>query len=141
MSYSAIDPVLDGWAARRSITVFRECQGEPRRFFHISSAGETFQIVLGPERDGAARIDAWLIEGLDDQEAHFTWEVPAGHVGHALDLAEDSIRRWFSRHGASRLLYEHDARQRRLSYLYAVAIMLLTAAFIADWASRSASPP
>ena len=95
MSYSDLDLIIHQWAAECGITILTEEQDPYRRFGYITNvAGDTFQIVVEPERGGLVRIDAHLIESLSDRSAHFVWEVSASQAEDALDLAGRSVRIW-----------------------------------------------
>jgi hypothetical protein len=98
MTYAQIDPILNAWTHRRKIMLLSE-EGEPRRrFFYLSSpAGETFQVVVEPEREGVVRIDGHLIETRDDEEVHYVWEVAVAKLRQTLDLSARSIEAWFER--------------------------------------------
>lgn len=98
MSYRKIDPIVENWARAHEILILKE-DGEPnRRYFYVSSqAGETFQLVVEPEKDGTVRMDAHLIESPGDEEAHFVWEVPISKTQHMLDLGLGSAQAWFRR--------------------------------------------
>lgn len=102
MSYGSIDRLLRAWALKRDLHLVKE-EGEiGRRVAHTSSsAGETFQIVIEPERNKIVRIDAHLIETNGIEEVHYTWEVPVIAVQNALEICSDSIHLWFNRNGGS----------------------------------------
>lgn len=98
MSFDAIDPALEAWAGTHKIKILREDGDGGRRYFYTSSSsGETFQIVIEPEKNKAVRIDAHLIESAHDEEAHFIWEVLVTQVINALDLSLASAQAWFRR--------------------------------------------
>jgi hypothetical protein len=100
MSYLKIDPVLKRWSVRHGHLLMQEETGPGRRFLYVSStASETFQIVVEPEREGQVRIDAQLIEAGDGVEAHFVWQTTIGELECVLDLIWNSIERWFAHHG------------------------------------------
>jgi len=98
MSYVSIDPIINAWATTCGLVISKEDTGVQRRFTHTSSqAGETFQVVIEPERNAAVRIDAHLIETWDEEEAHYIWEVPIRNLKSTLDLCSANIKLWFDR--------------------------------------------
>ena len=98
MTYEAIILPLEDWSRNRGITILKEDSPIERRYFYISSSnGETFQIVVEPERGGIVRIDAHLIEGQDNVEVHYMWEVPIANFQDILEISAGSIENWFAR--------------------------------------------
>lgn len=101
MSYNEIGLTIESWATKHGLYLMREDHGPKRRFFHLSSAaGETFQIVIEPEREGSVRMDAHMIESPANQDAHFVWEVPTSQIEHGLDLVLESAETWFKRNAS-----------------------------------------
>ena len=102
MSYAKIDPIIKAWATKRDLVVLQEEGKFGRRVAHTSSrAGETFQIVIEPERNEVVRIDAHLIETWNEEEVHYIWQTPVQSLRDALDVCVDSIQVWFNRTGHS----------------------------------------
>lgn len=98
MSYSKIDSVLYPWASKHSFIVTTEQGSNQRRVFHTSSKdGETFQVVIEPEKDSLVRIDGHLIEARNEEEVHYTWETSISHLRYTLDAIKRTIEVWFSR--------------------------------------------
>ncbi|QSB44351.1 hypothetical protein IDJ81_13700 [Tsuneonella flava] len=98
MSFENIGSKIECWTAKHGIHLAKESSGPERRYFYTSSAaGETFQIVIEPERDGTVRMDAHLIESPSEEEAHFIWEVPVSQIENCLDLSFGSAQAWFRR--------------------------------------------
>lgn len=99
MSYTKIGPIIESWASKHNVRLMTE-DGEPgRRYFYMSSKiGETFQIVIEPERGGSVRMDGHMIESPTDEEAHFTFEVPVSQTENVLDLGLGTSQAWFNRH-------------------------------------------
>ena len=94
----SIDQVVRHWVGVHGIELFIEEGDNPRQFFFISSPqGETFQFVIEAEAAGVIRIDAHLIEAIDDEEAHFIWEVAAARIEDGLALAVQNANQWFDR--------------------------------------------
>lgn len=98
MSYRKTGPIIERWAKKQGVHLIKEGGGLARRYFHVSSeAGETFQIVIEPERSDAVRMDAHLIESPTDEEVHFVWEVPVSQIENCLDISLASAQAWFRR--------------------------------------------
>lgn len=98
MTYNEISPIIESWTLKNKLHLIIDAEGPNRRYFYSSSdLGETFQIVIEPERGGMVRMDAHLIESPCDDEAHFVWEVPVSQTRQALDLSLGSVRAWFRR--------------------------------------------
>lgn len=98
MNYPKLHSDIRSWADSNSIIILEEDVVPGRLYFYLSSdVGETFQIVIEPEVSDKARIDAHLIESLDDEGAHFVWEFPWPKVIRALDLSVESARIWLRR--------------------------------------------
>jgi hypothetical protein len=92
-----IDPIIAAWASDYGVVLSKEDSASHRRFFHISSDEDTFQVVIEPELNGFVRIDAHLIENRDDEQLHYMWEAPTERLGLILDLSAYSINNWFER--------------------------------------------
>ena len=98
MSYLAIDPVINSWTQSRKILLLKEDSKLQRRYFYMSSKnGETFQVVIEPERDGLVRVDAHLIETWNGDQAHYIWEASSRQFMNILELSYESINKWFAR--------------------------------------------
>jgi hypothetical protein len=98
MSYDNIDRSIEKWVTWHKIYLLHEECVPNRRYYYVSSqSGETFQVVIEPEREGKVRIDAHLIESLDDKYAHFTWEVSVSQIQSALDMSLATTHAWFQR--------------------------------------------
>ncbi len=98
MLYSTVNALIETWAGLNSIKIMQEAKNPNRIYFYISSQnGETFQIVVEPEKDGKVRVDAHLIESINDEEAHFYWEASPLRISNVLDLGKSSAQVWFSR--------------------------------------------
>lgn len=98
MSFETIGPIIETWAKKHGLHLMVESEEPSRRYFYISSErGETFQIVIEPERGGSVRMDAHLIESPTGEEAHFVWEIPKSQTEHGLDLGLGSAQAWFKR--------------------------------------------
>lgn len=99
MSVSSKPPkVVSAWATENGFLLITDERSPGRSYFYLSSEkGATFQIVIEPILSIMARIDAHLIEGPDNEEAHFIWEFSWARINHGLDLAVSSARCWFER--------------------------------------------
>lgn len=98
MTYDNIDQTINTWTSIHDLVLLEEDTTPHRRYCYTSSEkGETFQIVIEPERDNAVRIDAHLIETFGSEEAHYIWEVPTNRLKLTLDTCLMSVRLWFDR--------------------------------------------
>jgi hypothetical protein len=94
LSYEKIDRILSEIAPRWGVTVMAGDTHPHRRFFHVSSASETFQIVVEPETNGTVRLDMHLIES-DASEMDLKWEGPVDHLAQVLNFVKRTISNWF----------------------------------------------
>ena len=97
MSYQEIGPIIERWTKQQQLHLMVENSLIKRRYFYISSrTGQTFQVVIEPEKSSQVRIDAHLIESPDNQEAHFVWEVSVFRIKDVLDLVLRCVHTWLS---------------------------------------------
>jgi len=98
MSYSDVDPIIQGWAKARSLKLFTNFAGEQTRFCYISSAkGECFQISIEPPENGEISVHAWSIETIDDVEMHEEWKSRIDGLRATLEAALSEIEVWMKR--------------------------------------------
>jgi hypothetical protein len=94
-TYSDIDPVIRNWCSRHGLMLHNAFAGQPRRFVYSSQAMECFQISIEPpEMAGSEQtvcVHLRSVETNDDAEIHHSWQVPLGGLGHALEVAIQTI--------------------------------------------------
>jgi hypothetical protein len=91
--YLEIDPALQRWVEKHSLTLCREWQGEAR-FWYTSRGKECFQVAIDPPKDGAVKVRASAVETDDAAELHGEWVVASSRIDHALAAATGLIDLW-----------------------------------------------
>jgi hypothetical protein len=101
MSYTAVDPVIRGWAHRHGFTLFDGLDGYPERSIRCvyvsSQRGECFQIWIDPPDSNWVGIHAADVETRCDEEMRHDLHVPLDELNNGLEAALIQVRRWMDR--------------------------------------------
>lgn len=88
--------IVSSWAKSNDVFMTNSDRTIQQWVYHISSKQPaTFQILISVS--AIVKIEVYLIEGPDEDEAEFTFEVPLTRLEEALDLSLMSARLWFEK--------------------------------------------
>jgi hypothetical protein len=90
MFYSELDPILEPWAKRNSLHVYKLFKDEEVRTIHaVSKLGEIFQLWVTRPIENETSVHAW-----DFKERKWVKTVPISQLETALDAALVIIKSW-----------------------------------------------
>ena len=95
-AYAKIDPIIDAWVKRHSLSLCREWQGEAR-FWYASRGNECFPIAIDRPAGRVVTIRSRSIETDDDVELSGEWTVNLKDLEQALTTATALIDLWAAR--------------------------------------------
>ena len=93
--YASIDPDINAWSKKHSLSLFTSWAGRDTRCAYVSSAsGVCFQIWIDPPVDGKVALHAACVEGHDDLELQHDWLVPLGDLSASLETVFQVVVEW-----------------------------------------------
>ena len=90
MSYTTIDPIIEAWVNKHSLTLYTKYQdSEVRSVSMVGASGRKFQVWIDQPLGGSVGVHVW-----DYKKRRQDWKVDADELDEILEMALQTGKGW-----------------------------------------------